>query len=78
LREQQKKEGAYLPEMKKMIDGIKKAIDQAKGKEKVLDRTKTDYQALIDKIRDNKNDILKKFELPKIRKMTLMKFYTQG
>jgi len=27
LREQQKKEGAELPEIKKVIDGIKKAID---------------------------------------------------
>jgi len=49
-----------LPEIKKIIDGIKKAIDQAKGKETVLDRTKTDYQALLDKIQDNKSAILKK------------------
>lgn len=54
-----KKEGNDLPEIKKVIDGIKKAIDQAKGKETVLDRTKTDYQALLDKIQDKKNNILK-------------------
>jgi hypothetical protein len=60
LREQQKKESVELPEIKKIIDGIKKAIDQAKGKETVLDRTKTDYQALLDKIQDNKSAILKK------------------
>jgi hypothetical protein len=59
LREQQKKESVELPEIKKIIDGIKKAIDQAKGKETVLDRTKTDYQALLDKIQDNKSAILK-------------------
>ena len=36
--EQQKKEGAKLPEIKKVIDGIKNAIDLAKGKDTVLDR----------------------------------------